>query len=176
MGRIYPGQSAARIGCDHWLSHPPSIERQLFRGPLDKAGLTSSGFWSLLSQLLEHVACLGGWVALWFPRWCRPNSACLFYLGLLGIGYKVICRWLLIMLGLEVPRWSKAVNGGQLLLVRGLWPLSKRYGGFNVIKFNNTVVPLYSSLIHSRTHDKCQNQPDDEAFSLVGQRCDSYKL
>ena len=31
------------------------------------------------------------------------------------------------MLGLEIPRRSQAVNLGWLLLVLGLWPLSKRY-------------------------------------------------
>ena len=36
--------------------------------------------------------------------------------------------------------------------------------------FYNTVVPRYSSLIHSRTCDKCQNQqvPNGEAFSFWG--------
>ena len=34
------------------------------------------------------------------------------------------------MLGLEIPRRSKAVNLGWLLLVLGLGPLSKMYGGW----------------------------------------------
>ena len=33
--------------------------------------------------------------------------------------YKAICRWLLLVLGLEVPRQGQAVNQGQLMLVLG---------------------------------------------------------
>ena len=33
------------------------------------------------------------------------------------------------MLGLEIPRQSRIVNLGWLLLVLGLGPLSKKYGG-----------------------------------------------
>ena len=31
-----------------------------------------------------------------------------------GMSYKVICRWLLFVLGLEVPRRDQAVNQRQL--------------------------------------------------------------
>ena len=41
--------------------------------------------------------------------------------------YKVICRWLLLVLGLEVPRRGQAANHSQLLLVLGLGSFSKRY-------------------------------------------------
>ena len=44
-----------------------------------------------------------------------------------SMNYKVICRWLLLVLGLEVPRQDQAVNQEQLLLVPGLGPLSMRY-------------------------------------------------
>ena len=51
-----------------------------------------------------------------------------FFLEPPDICYKAICRWLLVALGLEVPRRSQAVNLGWLLLVPGLGPLIKRYG------------------------------------------------
>ena len=43
------------------------------------------------------------------------------------MSYKVICRWLPLVLGLELPRTGKFVNQDQLLIVLGLRPLSKRY-------------------------------------------------
>ena len=51
-----------------------------------------------------------------------------FCSGLQSMSYKVICRWLLLVLGLEVPRRGQGVNQGWLPLVWGLGPLSKRYG------------------------------------------------
>ena len=42
--------------------------------------------------------------------------------------YKLICIWLLLILGLEVPRQGQAVNQGWLLLVLGPGPLRERYG------------------------------------------------
>ena len=49
--------------------------------------------------------------ALRFPWWYRPRlaTACVL-LGPLGIRYKVIFKWLLFVLGLEVPRPGQAVN------------------------------------------------------------------
>ena len=44
-----------------------------------------------------------------------------------SISYKMSCRWLLLVLVLEVPRQDQAVNKGQLLLVLGLGQISKRY-------------------------------------------------
>ena len=41
--------------------------------------------------------------------------------------YKVICRWLLLVLGLEIPKLGQAMNQGQLLLVPGLGLSSKNY-------------------------------------------------
>ena len=41
---------------------------------------------------------------------------------------KVMCRWLLLVLGLEVPRRGQAVNQGQLLLVLGLGHLARGEG------------------------------------------------
>ena len=40
-----------------------------------------------------------------------------FCLGLPSISYKVICGWLLRVLGMEVPRQGQAMNQGQLLLL-----------------------------------------------------------
>ena len=43
------------------------------------------------------------------------------------MSYNVICRWLLLALGLKLPWACQAVNQGWLLLVPDLGPLSKRY-------------------------------------------------
>ena len=49
-------------------------------------------------------------------------------LGLPSMSYKAICRWLLLLLGLEVPTRGQATNQDQLLLGLGLGPLIERYG------------------------------------------------
>ena len=49
----------------------------------------------------------------------------MFCLGSHSVSYKVIYRWLPLVLGMEVPRRGNIVY--QLLLV-GLGQLSKRYG------------------------------------------------
>ena len=51
-----------------------------------------------------------------------------FYLGPLDISYKAICRWLLLVLGLEVPRRDQTVNPSQMLLVLGVGPLARGTG------------------------------------------------
>ena len=43
------------------------------------------------------------------------------------MSYRAICRWLLLVLSLEVPRRGQAMNQGWLQLIPGLGPLSKRY-------------------------------------------------
>ena len=45
-----------------------------------------------------------------------------------SMSYKVICRCLVLVLGLEVAVRGKAMNQGRLLLGLGLGQLSKRYG------------------------------------------------
>ena len=45
-----------------------------------------------------------------------------------SMNYKEIWQMLLLVLDLEVSRRGQAVNQGQLLLVLGLGPFSKRYG------------------------------------------------
>ena len=54
-------------------------------------------------------------------------SCCLFCPGPSGMSYKAICRFLLLVLGLEVPRGGQPVNKGWLLIVLSLGPLSKWY-------------------------------------------------
>ena len=44
-----------------------------------------------------------------------------------GISYKAICRWMLLVLGLELPQCGQAVNQSQLFLL-GLEPLNEREG------------------------------------------------
>ena len=43
------------------------------------------------------------------------------------MSYKVILRWLLFVLGLEVPRWGQSLNKCWLLLVLGLGPFRENY-------------------------------------------------
>ena len=49
------------------------------------------------------------------------------YLGPPGTSYRVIYRWLLLVLGLEVPGRVPAAHQGQLLLVAGLGPFRESY-------------------------------------------------
>ena len=55
----------------------------------------------------------------------QPQS--MFCLGPPCLSYKSKLRWLLLVLGLEIPRQSQAVNVGWLLLVLVLGPFNKRY-------------------------------------------------
>ena len=97
---------------------------QLWRGPPNGAALISAGLWCLLSPPLECVACGGGWVVLrcglklstrcagsGAPRRCRARSATACVLPRpLRMSYRVIPRWLLLVLGLETPRKGQAEN------------------------------------------------------------------
>ena len=47
-----------------------------------------------------------------------------------GISYKVIFRWLVLVLDMDIPRRSQALNLGCLLLVPDLGPLSDKYGWY----------------------------------------------
>ena len=53
-----------------------------------------------------------------------PRSDCM--------SHKAICRWLLLVLGLEILGQSQAVNLGRLLLVPDLGPLHNRYGAWRL--------------------------------------------
>ena len=123
------------------------MEDQLCRGQLHGAGLTSVGLWCLLTLPPADSApwvchlwgCLGG-ASTWSEivhqvcgHWgllggagqgLLPPVPCL---GPAGLSYKAICRWLLLALGLKVPRRGQAMNWGQLPFVAGLGPLSKTY-------------------------------------------------
>ena len=60
------------------------------------------------------------WICrLWgFPEWCRPRSAPTCALpGATLPDLQSNLRWLLLVLGLEIPWRSQAVNLGWLLLV-----------------------------------------------------------
>ena len=115
-----------------------TMEDQQCRGPLNKAGLTLARLWYLLNSSIECITCGVGWVVLqhavhWVYRlWGFPEGADqgqqlpVFGLMPLGISYTTICRWLILVLVLKVPKKGQTMNQGQLLLVTGLWPLSKR--------------------------------------------------
>ena len=47
--------------------------------------------------------------------------------GPLSMCYKAICRWLLLVLGLKVPKRGQTANQGWLLLAPGLGPLNEMY-------------------------------------------------
>ena len=69
-------------------------------------------------------------LALGFPRWCRPRSVPIrVFPGAALPELLSNLRWLLLVLGLEIPRQSQTVNLGWLLLMPGQEPLSKRYRG-----------------------------------------------
>ena len=76
------------------------------------------------SEVVQQVHCL--WGLLGGIGQCQQSPV--FFSGPLGISYKVISGWLLLVLDLEVPRRGSDVNQVWLLLVSGLGPLSERYG------------------------------------------------
>ena len=62
-------------------------------------------------------SCPLGVLALRFPKWCRPSSAptCVFPRVTLPELLSNL-TWLLLVLDLDIPRRSRAVNLGWLLL------------------------------------------------------------
>ena len=60
------------------------------------------------------------------PRWYKPRLAA-DLAGPYGLSYEVICKWLLLILDLQVSRLGQAMNQVQLMLVPGLGLLSERY-------------------------------------------------
>ena len=92
MGEIYPGQSAAGTGCDHL---PPTSA--LCVG----SAVQGQGGGGLMWSVAIH------WVhRLWgFPGGAdQGQPSPVFHLGPPCMNYKAICRWLLLVLGLEVPK------------------------------------------------------------------------
>ena len=99
------------------------------------AGLASVGLWCSHCLPLKYVTCGGGRVVIWhslqLSTGCtgsgaswelqgqQPHVPCL---GPPGMNYIVIFRWLLLVLGLEVPRRGQAANQGCWLLVQGPRP------------------------------------------------------
>ena len=91
---------------------------QLCRDPPHGAGATSAGLLCPLSSPLECVTCRGNWVVLtiWFEAvhwvcwlWGLLGDAgqvlplLVFCQGPPSMSYNTIVRWLLLVLGLEVP-------------------------------------------------------------------------
>ena len=87
------------------------------------SSITQAGY----SRYTHCVGCVYPAVVVehWFLL-AHPRSV--FCPGSHSISYKTIWRWLLLVLGLNVPRWSQTVNQGQPLLEPGLGQLGKRYG------------------------------------------------
>ena len=104
MGVIYPGQLAARIGSDHW---PPTSS--LHGG----SAVQGQGMWFIAVHCMH-------WPWDFLSAAGQGQLPPVFFPGLLCLSYKAICRWLLLVLDLEIPRWSQAVNLGWLLLVLNL--------------------------------------------------------
>ena len=86
------------------------------------------GLWCSPSLPLKCVAHGGGRVVIWYglklSTRCADSVASgevkgepppVIYLGPLGMSYRVIFRWMLLVLGLEVPMRGQAVKQGQLL-------------------------------------------------------------
>ena len=116
-----------------------TMEDQLCRVPTPQSKTYLAGLWSPMSLPLECVACAGGCVVVierglrWSPGYTDSRaswevqakvihhlcSAC----GHPALSYNTIYRWLLPVLGLEMPKQGQC----WLLLVPGLAPLGDRY-------------------------------------------------
>ena len=114
-----PGQLTIRTGSNYHggsaVQGPTSQSMTYFCGALVP---TESTPW---------VCCLWWW--LWAPLGGASQGqpwpvSCL---RSLSMRYKASCRWLALVLGLEVQRKGAAVNQGQLPLLLGLGSLHKRY-------------------------------------------------
>ena len=95
MVGIYPGQSAARIGCDHL---PPAFTLHGGSGVLGDGAL----MWSVAVH----------WVHWPWGIWGRADEgqpSPVSPWGTLPELYSNV-RWLLLVLGLELPKGSQAVN------------------------------------------------------------------
>ena len=81
-----------------------------------------------------------------------------------SISYKAICRWLILVLRLEVPRKGQAVNHGRLLLVPGLGQLSENLNSIKQFQseMKDTLTEMKNNLqgINSRM-DEAKNQISD---------------
>ena len=105
-----------------------TVEDQLCRDPPPQSRIYFSRALVLLSSPLECVACGGSWVVVlggylklsigYLPEGTGQGQLpCVFCWGSPSMSYKAFFRWLLLVLGLEIPRQGQSVNQGQLLLV-----------------------------------------------------------
>ena len=117
MGGIYPERQLQGLAITTDHQPAPSMEDHLCKGRV---------------VVLQHGLSLSHGVK-GFPSWCRPMSdpTCVLP-GATLPELQSNLRWLLFLLGLEIPRQSQAVNLGQLLLLLGPGPLSKRYGNWGL--------------------------------------------
>ena len=115
-------------------------EELLCRSQPYRAGLASVVLLCSLNPLLDCVTHGGGYVVnpVWSKavlqvhcQWVLPGCGRLATVcaltGAIWNELQSICRWLLLMLGLEVPRRGQAVIQGWLPLLLSLGPLTKRY-------------------------------------------------
>ena len=141
---LLPGQPAARTGCYHWpqTSDHCGISPMQGPNPLNRTYFSRA---LVPSEFTLWVCCLWRWLGGGVSTWseavhlvCWPwgllrdagkgQPPPVFFPGPSNISNKATCRWLLLLLDLELPRRVQAMNQGQLLLVPGLGQLSKRYG------------------------------------------------
>ena len=132
-----PSPSSTRSGCNHYGA--PAVQKPV---PQSKIHFSSA----LVPT--ECITC-GGYLGVFFLTWSEavhwvywlwslPGGADkawalpVFCPGPLGMNYKEICRWLLLVLDLEVPKRCQAANQRCLPLLPGLQPLSKRHRGCGV--------------------------------------------
>ena len=107
------------VFCVSW-AHPPTLVQLWLLLAGQWEGFTQSVWWCSN----KVCSCLLGSQALGFPGWCRPRSPCM--------SCKAMCRWLLLVLGVEVLSRNHAVNLGWLLVVPAQGPLSKMYGDWGL--------------------------------------------
>lgn len=102
-----------------WLALTNHHGGQLCRGLPHKAGFTSAAFWCLLIPPLEcdTVEVFGWFNMVWNLCWLwglpggpwQGQLPRVFWPGPPGVSYKVFCRWLLLVLGLEAYLLTTAI-------------------------------------------------------------------
>ena len=91
--------------------------------------------------------------ASWEVQGQPPSVPCLWSLSM---SYRAICRWLLLVLGLQVPKRRQSVNQGRLLLELGLGPLGN---GTGHAKIRCCLSAIFQPLrdfrkVHSKSQDR----------------------
>ena len=136
LARQWEGFTSRPISCKDWLLPLTSDHHggSAVQGPTLQSRTSLGGLWCLLSLPLECITCRGGWVVLchdlklstgyagsgasWEIQAKVSHCLCSAW-GPPGMSYKAIFQWLLLTLGLDVPRQGQAMNQGWLLLVPG---------------------------------------------------------